>query len=219
MADSSASNSEVVREDLVKRLRAGDRQALAELFSIYRGPLRRMVSFRLDRRLSRRVDPSDVLQEVYIDAEQRVQAFLGNANMPFFLWLRLITGRRLLELHRQHLGAQMRAIGQEVSLDQGDLHLVTSTFLAAHLAAALTSPSHAAMRAEAEEKLEQALSQMDPIDREVLALRHFEELSNNEAAEALGLTKAGASNRYVRALKRLKGIMSEMDGMTAEETP
>src|SRR5882762_1261915 len=107
------------RDELLNRLKNGDQQALAELFARERARLRRMVSWRLDARLSGRVDPSDVLQEVYIDAAERVQSYLEKPAMPFSLWLRLLAGRRLLELHRQHLGAKMRDVGLEISLDQG----------------------------------------------------------------------------------------------------
>ena len=128
--------------------------------------------------------------------------------MPFFLWLRYITGQRLIMLHRKHLGAQMRDAGQEVSLYQGSLPQATSISLAQQLLGRFTSVSHAAVRAELQVKVQEALNSMDPIDREVLALRHFEMLSNAETAEVLGLTKTAASNRYIRALGRLKEILA-----------
>src|SRR5438045_2151738 len=106
-------------DDLLRRLQRGDQQALAELFAHQREALKRMVNWRLDRRLRRRVDPSDVLQEVYSDAAQRVDGYLNKPTVPFSLWLRLLTGRRLLELHRQHLGAQMRDARAEISLEHG----------------------------------------------------------------------------------------------------
>src|SRR5262245_22985243 len=125
-------------DELLHRLRTGDQQALADLFARDRSALRRMVSWRLDRRLNGRVDPSDVLQEVYIDATQRVGGFIDNPTMPFSLWLRLLAGRRLLELHRQHLGAKMRDAGLEISLEQGRWPTATSDCLAAHLTGQLT---------------------------------------------------------------------------------
>jgi RNA polymerase sigma-70 factor, ECF subfamily len=194
--------------ELLGRLQGGEQQALAELFSHYRPSLRRMVSWRLDRRLSSRVDPSDVLQEVYIDAVQRVQGYLDKPTMPFSLWLRLLTGRRLLELHRQHLGAKMRNATVELSLEHGHWPPANPDCLAAHLTSQLTSPSQAAIRAEKETRLIEALNGMDPLDREVLVLRHFDELSNNEVAELFGIQKAAASHRYVRALERLREILA-----------
>jgi RNA polymerase sigma-70 factor (ECF subfamily) len=195
-------------EEMLSRLAGGDQQALADLFSRHREALRRMVSWRLDRRLRGRVDPSDVLQEVYIDASHRVRRYLDNRSIPFVLWLRLLAARRLLELHRQHLGAQMRDAGLEISLEHGHWPPTNPECLAAHLTGNLTSPSQAAMRAEREALVAQALDRMDPLDREVLVLRHFDELSNNEVAELFGIQKAAASHRYVRALERLRTVLA-----------
>jgi RNA polymerase sigma-70 factor (ECF subfamily) len=199
-------------QEQLKRLAAGDAQALADLFARYRDRLRRMVKLRLDRRLQGRVDASDVLQEAYIDVSQRAAEYAANPTMPFFLWLRFLTGQRLLMVHRQHLGTKMRDAGQEVSLYRGALPQASSMSLAAQLLGRLTSPSLAAVRAEMQIKLQEALNSMDPLDREVLTLRHFEELSNNETAALLGIQKAAASNRYIRALKRLKEVLSSMPG-------
>jgi RNA polymerase sigma-70 factor, ECF subfamily len=199
------------REQL-RRLVAGDQQALADLFARYRDRLRRMVQLRLDRRLQGRIDASDVLQEAYLDVARRAADYAANPTMPFFIWLRLLTGQRLLMVHRQHLGAKQRDAGQEVSLYRGALPQASSVSLAAQLLGRMTSPSLAAVRAEMQLKLQEALNGMDPIDREVLTLRHFEELSNGETAAVLGLQKAAASNRYVRALKRLKEVLSSVPG-------
>jgi RNA polymerase sigma-70 factor (ECF subfamily) len=196
----------------LRRLAAGDQQALAELFARYRDRLRRMVKLRLDRRLQGRIDASDVLQEAYLDVARRAAEYAANPTMPFFLWLRLLTGQRLLMVHRRHLGAKMRDVGQEVSLYRGALPQASSVSLAAQLLGRMTSPSLAAVRAEMQLKLQEALNGMDPLDREVLTLRHFEELSNSETAAVLGLQKSAASNRYIRALKRLKDVLSSMPG-------
>lgn len=196
-------------EELLGRLHRGDQQALAELFSRHRESLKRMVRWRLDRRLSGRFDPSDVLQEVYLDATRRLPGYLNKPTLAFPLWLRLLTGRRMIELHRQHLGAKMRTADLEISLEQGHWPPTNPEALATHLAGELTSPSQAAIRAELESRLIEALGQMDRLDREVLVLRHFDELTNNEVAELLGLQKAAASHRYVRALERLRDILSD----------
>jgi RNA polymerase sigma-70 factor (ECF subfamily) len=191
---------------------AGDQQALAEAFGRYRGRLRRMVLLRMDRRMQGRVDASDVLQEAYLDMAQRAAEYAAKPTLPLFLWLRLLTGQRLLIIHRQHLQAKMRDVGQEVSLYRGALPQASSQSLAALLLGRLTSPSLAAMRAEMQLRLQEALNGMDPLDREVLTLRHFEELSNSEAARVLGIRKSAASNRYVRALGRLRDVLSGMPG-------
>ncbi len=205
-------NDSTVTEDLLTRARDGDAQSLAGLFSLYRERLKRMVRLRLDHRLQGRVDPSDVLQEAYLDLARRAPEFFAESTMPFFLWLRLLTGQRLLAIHRQHFGTKMRNVGQEVALRNGALPQATSDSLAAQLLGRLTSPSLAAMRAEMQLRLQEALNSMDPVDREVLVLRHFEELSYSETAEVLGLQSTAASNRYVRALKRLRGILEGIPG-------
>lgn len=201
-------------DDLLRRATEGDEASLAELFRHYRKKLRQMVSLRLDRRLWGRVDPSDVLQEAYLDLMQQFPTYVGRREaMPFFLWLRLLTGQRLMRLHRQHLGTAMRDVSQEVSLHRGAMPQASSESLAARLLGRLTSASEAAIRAERRLKLQDALNGMDPIDREVIALRHFEELSNTEAAQVLGLSRAAASNRYVRAMIRLQAVLERMPGL------
>ena len=199
---------------MIERALTGDESALAALFDGYRSQLRRMIRLRLDRRLSGRVDSSDVLQEAYLDVRKRLDEYARDpAAMPFHLWLRLIAGQRLTDVHRFHLGAQMRDAGQEVSLHRGPFPQASSVSLAAQLLGKMTSASHAAIRAEHKLIVQEALNGMDPIDREVLALRHFEHLSNDETALVLGLTKSAASNRYIRALKRLKEILSSIPGL------
>jgi RNA polymerase sigma-70 factor (ECF subfamily) len=199
-------------EDLLCRANAGDQQAKADLFARHRKRLRAMVRLRLDRRLAGRIDPSDVVQEAYLDFARRLHEYLTERNVPFFLWLRGLTGQRLVDLHRMHLGAQMRAAGQEVSLYRGALPAASSVSLANQLLGRLTSPTQAAVRAEMQLRLQEALNTMDPLDREVLILRHFEELSNSETAEVLDIQKAAASKRYVRALTRLKVILNAIPG-------
>jgi RNA polymerase sigma-70 factor (ECF subfamily) len=171
-----------------------------------------MVTLRMDRRLQGRIDPSDVLQEAGIDVVKRAREYLASPSMPAFLWLRFITAQRLAALHRRHLGSKMRDVGMEVSLQCGALPQATSVSLAAMLLGRLTSPTRAAQRAELQLRLQQALNAMDPLDREILTLRHFEELNNTETAQVLGISKTAASNRYVRALGRLKGALAGLEG-------
>jgi RNA polymerase sigma-70 factor (ECF subfamily) len=196
-------------DELLSRARTGDAAAVAALFNRYRDRLRRMVRLRLDRRLQGRLDASDVLQEAFLDFSRRLADYAAHPTLPFFLWLRTITGQKLIDLHRHHLGAQMRDAAQEVSLYRGALPQASSVSLAAQLLGGLTSASQAAMRAETQLRVQEALNRMDPLDREVLALRHFEMLSNQETAQVLGLKKSAASNRYVRALKRLKELLPD----------
>jgi RNA polymerase sigma-70 factor, ECF subfamily len=199
-------------DDLLRRAKDGNAEARAELFARHRERLRRMVRLRLDRRLYGRIDPSDVLQEAYIDFARRFPEYAAHPALPFYLWLRNLTGQRLIDLHRQHLGAQMRDAGQEVSLYRGALPQASSVSLANQMLGRLTSPTQAAVRAEIQIRLQEALNTMDPLDREVLVLRHFEELSNSETADVLGIQKSAASKRYMRALTRFKDILTAIPG-------
>jgi RNA polymerase sigma-70 factor, ECF subfamily len=198
--------------DLLDRAGRGDRQALTDLFTRYRNQLKRMVKLRLDPRVQGRVDPSDIVQEAYLEVCKKLADYLRAPSLPFFLWLRALTGQKLALAHRQHLGVQARAAGREVSLYRGALPEASSTALAAQLLGKLTSPSQAAMKAELKIRVQEALNSMDAVDREVLTLRHFEHLSNAETALVLGIKESAACNRYVRALERLRGILSGMPG-------
>jgi RNA polymerase sigma-70 factor (ECF subfamily) len=193
------------------RLLAGDTQALAEYFAGERPRLTRMVHFRLDPRLRGRVDADDVVQEAYVDAAARLSAFRDAQPMSPLVWLRLIVGQTLIDVHRRHLGAQMRAADRERSI-QARLADGTSMTMTFHLLGRLTSPSKAAVRAELSSLVTRALEEMNEIDREVLALRHFEELTNKETAEVLGIEQKAASIRYVRALARLKDVLGKVPG-------
>lgn len=203
--DDSDSSSESA--DLLRRAGEGDTAALGELLEGHRRRLRRMVRLRMDVGLQGRIDPSDVLQETFLEAAQRLAEYVRNPKMPFFLWLRFLTGQRLLMLRRRHLGTEARDASREISLQQGAMPEASSACLAARLLGKITAPLQAAIRAEMKLRLQDALNSMDPLDREVLALRHFEQMDNNETAEALGLTPSGASSRYLRALKRLKEVL------------
>ncbi|MCR9296314.1 MAG: sigma-70 family RNA polymerase sigma factor [bacterium] len=216
---SAISNSTDDLDDLIERALVGDKQALAALFGHYRRRLRQMVRLRLDRRLQGRVDPSDVLQEAYLDIVQQLPAYAKQqGEMSFFLWLRLVTGQRMMRVHREHLGTQMRNAGRDVSLHHGALPRATSVSLAAQLMGRFTSASQSAMRAEMQVKLQEAINSMEELDREIIALRHFEELSNKESAELLGLSKSAASNRYVRALARLQSVLQSLPGFMDQAT-
>jgi RNA polymerase sigma-70 factor (ECF subfamily) len=198
--------------DLIERLRGGDRRALATLFDRYRDRLRRMVELRIDARVRARLDASDVLQEAFLDVDRDLDAYLADPKLPPLLWLRLHVGRRLSTLHRQHLGTRMRDAGMEISLYRDALPEASSAALASMLLGKHTSPTQAAQRAERLLRVQEALNTLDPIDREVLALRHFEQLSRSETAEVLGISQDAGAKRYFRALKRLKDVLSAMPG-------
>lgn len=193
------------------RMLAGDEAALAACFAVERPRLARMVQFRLDPRLRGRVDAEDVLQDAYVAAAQRLSALRDVQPMSPLVWFRLIVGQTLIDLHRRHVGAQMRNAERERSI-QARLADGTSMTMTFHLLGRFTSPSNAAVRAEMSELLTSALEAMNETDREVLALRHFEELTNKETAEVLGIEPKAASIRYVRALARLKEALQSVPG-------
>lgn len=171
-----------------------------------------MVALRLDRRLQGRVDPSDVIQEAQLEAARRLPEYHANPALPFFLWLRLITGQKLAQVHRHHLGVKMRDAVREVSLYREHMPEATSAALADHLLGRLTDPPSAAVRAEVKVRLQEALNSMDPHDREVLTLRHFEQLSTAETAAELGVTEEAAKKRHIRAVRRLREILAGLPG-------
>lgn len=194
--------------ETLRRAADGDPTALAQAFSHHRPRLRRMIQLRLDRRLQGRIDPSDVLQEAYLEVARGLADYLRDPQIPFYLWVRFVTGRKLQAVHRHHLGVHARDADREVSLHRGALPQASSVSLAEQLLGRYSSPSQAVVKAELRLRIQEALNGMDPIDREVLALRNFEELSNAETAEVLGIGEAAASHRFVRALRRLKNILA-----------
>lgn len=201
---------------LIERCRLGDQQALASLFTRHRERLANIVAFRMDPRLAGRVDAEDILQEAYLDAADRISHFVNEHSGSLFVWLRLIVAQTLTNVHRRHLGAQMRDANREISIEGRQHDHATTTSLAFQLLGHLTSPSRAVLRDEMAARLVEIINGMEPIDREVLTLRHFEQLTNTEVAEVLGIQKKAASIRYIRALKRLKDILSTVEGFDQE---
>jgi RNA polymerase sigma-70 factor (ECF subfamily) len=203
----------------LQRATAGDALAWGELLVEHEGRLERMVAFRLDPRVRRRVDASDVVQEAFLAAASRREDYFRYPPVPIFLWLRGIVSNKLLEIHRHHLGMEKRDAAREVPLDPHPLPDATSAALLDQLTGHATGPGTAAARAEVKFRLRQVLDSMDATDREVLALRHFEQLTNGEAAAVLHIQERAAAKRYVRALKRLKDILADMPGGLSEVRP
>lgn len=214
-SETKLSDSNISNDDLPSRVAAGDEQALAEAFGRYRLRLRNVVIFRMDAKLRGRVDPDDILQESYLQASQRQEHFAAalvtHPDASLFVWLRLIVTQTLVDAHRRHVGAQKRAAGREVAIHGSPG--ATSASIADCLLGHLTSPSRAAIREELGEKLREAIATMNQTDQEVIALRHFEELTNSEVAEVLGIEVKAASIRYVRAIKRLKEVLEQVPGI------
>ena len=196
--------------DLARRVARGESAALAELFDLYRPRLWRLINFRLDARLQGRVDPDDVLQEAWLNAASRVEHFARETNGSRFIWFRMIVSQTLIDVYRRHLQSEKRDASRERTTLGGWDPSSTSLSLTEHLLGSLTSPSQALLRAELSSQLDAALQSLSDLDREVLALRHFEELTNGETAELLQLTEQAASVRYVRALARLKHVLQQL---------
>ncbi len=197
----------------VERVRRGDVAALAEAFESHDRRLRATIVFRLDPRLNGRVDAGDILQEAYLNAFKRCAHVEGDTAKALFMWLRLIVIQTIADVHRRHLGAAMRDAGREQPIGGGWPGDHTSLSMAARLTGHLTSPTGALRRVELSEQLQSALGQMNDLDREVLALRHFEELTNQEVSDVLGIEEKAASIRYIRALRRLKEVLARISGL------
>jgi RNA polymerase sigma-70 factor (ECF subfamily) len=200
-----------------RRLRDGGTDALAGLVSEYRERLERMVEFRLDPRLRGRVEAVDVLQEAYIAMARRIGDYTSDPAVSFFVWARQLTYQTLIGIQRRHF-SEKRDPNLEIRLGQRPAPSAsdTSDSMARLLLDERTTPSQAAARAEEAAVLKAALESLDDIDREVLALRHFEQLGNNEVAQTLGLSVTAASNRYVRAMTRLGEVLARTRASTDE---
>jgi RNA polymerase sigma-70 factor (ECF subfamily) len=203
-------------DELTRRVAQSDQVALGRLLEWYRPRLRAMIQFRMAGRVRNRLDASDILQEAFLEVALRLPEFVHELSVPFYVWLRRITGQRLAAAFRAHLGTQGRAVGRETALFETAGPAPDSTLLAAHLVGRLSSPSHAALRAELAARLDQALNRLGAIDREIIVLRHFEELTNSEVAKLLDLKPSAVSNRHVRALERLRVVLDQMPEFFSE---
>jgi RNA polymerase sigma-70 factor (ECF subfamily) len=187
----------------------GGADALATLLSTHNASLERIISFRLDPKLQSRLDPSDVLQEAYITISRRIQEFIDGVPVSFFVWARQKTIQTLIDMQRTHF-REKRDAYREVSIAEPSFGQTSSLTIARYLLDDRTSPSQAAVRAEEIDELQSALESMNETDREILAMRHFEQLNNQQVAEVLGLSPTAASNRYVRAATKLGEILQSI---------
>jgi RNA polymerase sigma-70 factor, ECF subfamily len=195
---------------LIQRARDRDATAIGELLGKYRDRLHRFVNIRMDDRLRGRIDPSDVIQEACLAATRQMPAYFQQEDMPFYIWLRLIAAQKLIGLHRHHLHVKARNARRDVRFFNAQLPDASSALLAAQLLGRTTGPSRAAIRAEQQRRLQEVLDGMEPADREIIVLRHFEQLSNSEAAKLMEWNESTTSTRHLRALKRLKTIVASM---------
>jgi RNA polymerase sigma-70 factor (ECF subfamily) len=190
------------------RIARNDDSALNKLLGQHRDRLRRMAKIRLNPALNGRIDASDIVQEAYVEAQRVIGTYLDKPRVPLIVWLRHLTGQKIIEAHRRHLGAEKRNARMEVAIDRYRTPAASSMSIAIELSAGIASPSSQAAQNEMRDKLVAMLDSMDGVDREILVPRHFEQLTNSEVAHSLGLDKSAASKRYVRALERMQRLMS-----------
>jgi RNA polymerase sigma-70 factor (ECF subfamily) len=195
-------------QELLDQARSGNADVVERLLTNHRAPLRRMIELRLDRAIARRVDASDIVQDVLLEASRRLQDYLRNPVIPFHLWLRQIARDRMIDAHRRHRQAQRRAVDREQAIRPAAFADRSSIELAAQLIDQEATPASAAIREELRRRLEDAVAALEEDDREIILMRHFEQLSNQEVAAALGLSEAAASMRYLRALRRLRAVLA-----------
>jgi RNA polymerase sigma-70 factor (ECF subfamily) len=196
-------------EQLLEQARQGDDEAVSALIERHRNALRHLVRMRLDRKIQRRVDVSDVVQDVLIEANRRLQNYLENPVMPFHLWIRHIARDRIIDAHRRHRGSAKRSVDKEQPMVIPGGFDKSSIILAAQLVDREKTPAASTLEKELARRVEAAISQLDDIDAEVIVMRHYEQLTNQEIARTLDLTEPAASMRYLRAVRRLRDLMQE----------
>jgi RNA polymerase sigma-70 factor (ECF subfamily) len=195
-------------QELLSQVRRGESAAVDRLLSSHRDPLRRMIDLRLDPLLARRVDASDIVQDVLLEASRRLNDYLRNPAMPFHLWLRHIAKDHMIDAHRRHRQAQRRSLDREQPIVPAAFADRSSLELAAQFFDHEATPATEAIRQELGQRLQAAVAYLSEEDRDLILMRHFEQLSNQEVAAALGLSEAAASMRYLRALRRLRAVLA-----------
>jgi RNA polymerase sigma-70 factor (ECF subfamily) len=194
-------------DDLLRRAEGGDARARGALLQRHRERLRRMVAVRMDPRLAARLDASDVVQEALAEADRRLDGYLRERPLPFYPWLRQLAWDRLADEHRRHVRAARRSVTREEALP--GLPDASALDLARRLVASATGPSEAARRGELRDRVRAALETLSGRDREVLVLRHLEQLTAGEVAAVLGLSEAAVKSRALRATQRLRALLEE----------
>ena len=196
-------------QHLLDAAQQGDASAAGQLLNRHRDALRRMVEMRLDRRIQQRVDASDIVQEVMIEANRRLRTYLDDPSMPFHLWLRQMARDRIIDAHRRHRASGKRSVDREQAMTAARTLDRSTVELAAQLCDPELTPAAAATMEELQRRFQIAIESMDDHDREIVLMRHFEQLSNQDVARSLGLTEPAASMRYLRAMRRLRKLLAE----------
>jgi RNA polymerase sigma-70 factor (ECF subfamily) len=195
-------------QELLAAAKAGNADAVDQLLARHREPIRRMIDLRLDRAIAGRLDASDVVQDVLVEANRRLKDYLKAPSMPFHLWLRHIAKDHIIDAHRRHHQAQKRGVEREQPIHRPAWSDRSSLDLAGQLLDQDLTPASAAIQQEMQRRLQDAITQLDDDDREVILMRHYEMLANQEVAESLGLTEAAASMRYLRAVRKLRDLLT-----------
>jgi RNA polymerase sigma-70 factor (ECF subfamily) len=203
-------------QELLEDARAGDRAAIGALLARHREALRRMIELRMDRRLQRRLDASDIVQDVLVDADRRLADYLAEPALPFHLWLRQMALDRLIDAHRRHRGAARRSLDREQPLAAPPWNEHSTHELAARLCDPQPTPAAAATLAELKRRFAAAVDRLEPRDRDIVLMRHVERLSNGEVARAIGLSPPAASMRYLRAMRRLRELLAAEESSPGE---
>lgn len=196
-------------ETLLNQAREGNSLALNQLMERHRKSIQQLVRMRLDQKIRRRVGVSDVVQDVMVEANRRMQRYLEDPAMPFHLWLRQIARDRIIDAHRRHRGSARRSVDREQAVTVPRGYDQSSIQLAAALGDPELTPAAAALQKEMAARIERAIANLDERDAEIIVMRHYEMLTNQEVALALGLTEPAASMRYLRAIRRLKSVIHE----------
>lgn len=204
-------------QELLLHAQEGDPRAIGELLDRHRDSLRRMVTARLDRKLQARVDASDIVQDVMIEANRRLADYLRDPRLPFHLWLRQMAKDRMIDAHRRHRLAARRSLDREQSLQRPATVDASTLDLAAQIWDQELTPASAAVRHELEQRFQRALDELNEMDRDVVLMRHVEHLSNQEVALALGLSDSAASMRYLRAMRRLRKVLQQDESQDGTE--
>ncbi len=194
--------------ELLDLARSGDEGATGRLLERHRDALRRMADMRLDNRIRQRVDASDIVQEALIEVSRRLPQYLENPVMPFHLWTRQIMTDRLIDAHRRHRVSKKRS----VDLEQAPVVAANLDHSTIQFGPQLTddqlTPAANAIQQEMQRQFVAAVDELDEQDREIIVMRHFEQLSNQEVAQILDLSEPAASMRYLRAFRRLRKLLA-----------
>jgi len=199
--------------ELLVNVRDGQSLAIEQLMDRHRNSLRRMIQLRLDQRIMQRMDVSDVIQDVLMEANRRLNDYLANPVIPFHLWIRQIAKDRIIDAHRRHRVSAKRSIDREQGQPGKGPPDQSTIELANQFRDQALTPAAAATQRELAQQIESAVQLLRENDREIILMRHYEQLNNQEIAQSLGLTEPAASMRYLRALKRLREVIEGLPSL------